>query len=122
MAVQINGDIKVIENPESHTSAQYTEDIISSEGGFLYSIDPYALGLISIQLGAGRTKKDDLLHMNAGIRLHKKVGDAVSSGDLLATVYAESEPLLKSQLERIGNTFEFKDEKPEIPELILEVI
>ena len=38
-------------------------------------------------LGAGRAKKNDGIDLTAGIRLHRRCGDFVQAGDLLATLY-----------------------------------
>ena len=38
-------------------------------------------------LGAGRESKEDTIDLSAGIVMNKKVGDRVSKGDLLATLY-----------------------------------
>ena len=38
-------------------------------------------------LGAGRATKEDVIDMGVGIVLNKKVGDKLSTGDVLATIY-----------------------------------
>ena len=41
-------------------------------------------------LGAGRETKDSPIDFAAGLILHKKYGDAVTSDDVIATLYTES--------------------------------
>lgn len=46
-----------------------------------------------MQLGGGRTKKDDVLDYGVGITLHKKLGDAVTEGESLMTIATEKEDI-----------------------------
>ena len=41
-------------------------------------------------LGAGRASKEDKIDYAAGIVIHKKVGDEVKKGDLIATLYYDN--------------------------------
>ena len=45
-------------------------------------------GLFAMKLGAGRAIKTDSLDYETGIVFHKKVGDAVSENDVIATIYS----------------------------------
>jgi thymidine phosphorylase len=45
------------------------------------------IGNACVILGGGRERKEDSVDPAAGIVLHKKVGDAVSQGEPLATIH-----------------------------------
>ena len=47
-------------------------------------------------LGAGRTKKEDAIDYSAGILLHKKYGDEVKKGDVLAELLTSDETRLSA--------------------------
>jgi pyrimidine-nucleoside phosphorylase len=49
------------------------------------------VGKASVILGGGREKKEDSIDPAVGFELHKKVGDAVSPGEALCTIYYNSE-------------------------------
>jgi len=46
------------------------------------------LGLLAMELGAGRKSREAKLDLGAGIRVHRTVGDPVQAGDLLFSVHA----------------------------------
>jgi len=62
-------------------------EVLSKEAGYIESIDALMIGKAAMRLGAGREKKEDLILLDVGIDLHKKTGDYVNKGDLLATLY-----------------------------------
>lgn len=61
--------------------------VFSCKSGYLNSINSYIIGISSMNLGAGRVRKDDKIDYNAGIILNKNIGDYVKKGDLLCTCY-----------------------------------
>jgi thymidine phosphorylase len=49
------------------------------------------IGNACVILGGGRERKEDSVDPAVGIVLHKKVGDAVSKGESLATIHYNAE-------------------------------
>jgi pyrimidine-nucleoside phosphorylase len=45
------------------------------------------LGILAMEMGAGRASKDDVLDLGVGIRVHANVGDRVEAGQKLLTLY-----------------------------------
>ncbi|HIU70146.1 MAG TPA: pyrimidine-nucleoside phosphorylase [Candidatus Enterosoma merdigallinarum] len=103
------GDVSFLDNPEKFPTAIYSYPVKSLKGGYIKSIDALDLGLISMELGAGREKKDDMIDPTAGIVLAKKVGDYVNKGDLLLTLYTERANK-RDLLSRALGDYEFSDE------------
>jgi len=62
-------------------------EIKAKQDGWIHAVDSRALGILAMELGAGRRSKDDVLDLGVGIRLHRNVGDAVKVGETLFTVY-----------------------------------
>ena len=79
------GDFTSLLNP-SFLKTKTSSPILADRDGYVGHIDALALGQIASLLGAGRLTKDDLIDVNAGILLNKKIGDQVKQGDLLATL------------------------------------
>ena len=66
-------------------------EIKATQAGWIHAVDSRALGILAMELGAGRRSKDDVLDLGVGIRLHRNVGDSVKAGDTLFTVYAKQD-------------------------------
>ena len=66
-------------------------EIHSSQDGVIESIDALQIGELAVSLGAGRLNKGDVIDPCAGIVLNCKVGDSVSKGDILATLYSNKD-------------------------------
>jgi len=55
---------------------------------YVSSIDALKIGEAAMILGAGRLTKSDVIDPSVGIVVHKKVGDKVTKGDVIATIYS----------------------------------
>ncbi len=78
------------------------------------------LGIAAMMLGAGRKTKEDAIDYAVGIKLHKKVGDAVQEGDTLLTIYSNQKDI-EDVIERIEQSITI-GESGEEPVLIHEMI
>jgi len=65
-------------------------EIKATRAGWIHAVESRSLGILAMELGAGRKSKDDVLDMGVGIRIHKNVGDRVEAGDTVFTVYAKA--------------------------------
>ena len=73
----------------------------------------------ALLLGAGRNTKEDKIDFSAGIILNKKTGDAVRTGDILATLYTEDESKFDSAEKRFLSSTVISDQKPAYRPIIL---
>jgi thymidine phosphorylase len=85
------GDPRVIDDPKKLPQAQHTMKISSPRGGYLASLQCEQIGTACVVLGGGRERKEDSVDPTVGIVLHQKVGDAISAGEPLATIYYNAE-------------------------------
>ena len=90
------GNTDIIDNPEIFPMAKFALDVFAKESGYIVKIDTQKIGNVSVELGAGRLKKEDKIDISAGLVLSKKIGDYVESGDSLATLYTNDEQKLAS--------------------------
>lgn len=95
LIVAQGGNGQVVDDSSLLGSARFTYDIRASKAGYIAHMNTEACGIASVMLGAGRIVKDGPIDMTAGIVMHKKTGDAVVAGDVLATLYANDESLFE---------------------------
>ncbi len=90
----------------------------ADRSGALARIDALSVGRAAGVLGGGRARKGDPIDMGVGVVLHAKVGDAVSAGEPVATVYHRNGRGLEQAQELLSNATDIAD-AAEAPTLIL---
>ncbi len=119
MVVAQKGDVSMIDHPEKFLTAK-THKIYADKAGFIESFKTTDIGTAARLLGAGRLTKEDVLDLDVGVDIHKKIGDKVEKGDLLATIY-HNDKGLKQASEVLTSAIKIgKTQKPS--ELIAKVI
>ena len=87
------GDPTIVEQPERILTARYTMELPAKQSGVVSKIVANELGIAAMMLGAGRkTKEEDIDHA-VGLKLHKKIGDTVTKGESLLTIYSNDEEI-----------------------------
>jgi len=89
MVARQGGDVSYVERVERYRPSTNVVHIESPTSGDIDRIDAMELGFAAISLGAGRMRVDERIEPRAGIFLARKVGDTVSAGEILATLYTE---------------------------------
>lgn len=84
------GDISPIDDFDKFPKARYIEEVISPREGYITKINAEALGLIAMELGAGRATKESKIDLAVGIVLNKKRSDKVNKGDVLAYIHSNN--------------------------------
>ena len=113
------GDVSFVEHPEKYVRSKFSQEIKATQEGFVNSIDSLELGFTGISLGAGRTRVDDLIDPKAGIVLKKKVGDAISAGDVLAILHTDKEKIVDEAAARISRAYSLAPVKPPITPIVI---
>ncbi|MGB3974959.1 MAG: thymidine phosphorylase [bacterium] len=115
------GDPNSVSPPYSLPISTKTLTLSAPKSGFICGIDPMALGLTAVELGAGRSKIDDEIDPRVGFELLVKTGDDVSKGQEMIRVFF-TKPLEQNQLETLRNAFEISEVKPAEKPLFLDRI
>lgn len=82
------GDVDVIDHPEKLAQAPIIEDVYADNAGYVAEFNARVVGEVSVEMGAGRARKGDIIDPSVGLVIHRKVGDRVAKGDLLFTIHA----------------------------------
>jgi pyrimidine-nucleoside phosphorylase len=104
------GDFNAILKPGALVT-KFTQDITAKQSGFLDHVNALKLGQIASLLGAGRITKDDVIDPNAGIVITKKIGDPVTEGDRLASLYS-NKPIQPEFITDTGAAFGISNQRP----------
>ena len=82
------GEVSVVDKPTLLPQAPFVETVAAERSGYLLGIDAREVGETSVELGAGRTRKEDPIDHAVGIVIHHKVGDHIGKGEGLFTIHA----------------------------------
>ena len=116
------GDSAAVYDTALLPEASIVEDIDSVQDGYVCHIDCDEIGICSLLLGGGRETKESVIDLSVGLVLHKKVGDAVRTGEALATIYANDRNKLNAAKERFMQAYHFADGPVEEASLIKGIV
>ncbi|MBD3010434.1 MULTISPECIES: thymidine phosphorylase [unclassified Streptomyces] len=78
-------------DPDAPLPVAREQHVLRAEStGVLTRLDAYAVGLAAWRLGAGRARKEDPVQAGAGVELHAKPGDHVTTGQPLLTLHTDT--------------------------------
>lgn len=81
------GDSSVIKDYDKNFPSKNQIEIVADKDGYVDYFNSQQLGFLSIELGAGRKTKEDVIDHAAGIYLNKVSGEKVGKGDVVMTLY-----------------------------------
>jgi pyrimidine-nucleoside phosphorylase len=119
------GDISLFEgeaNPADHHKPTATRVITAPQTGYLSSMDCKQVGWAVQRLGAGRAKPGDPVSAHAGIEMHAKLGDLITEGQPLVTLFSEDPTLLNEPEQMLHETLQITTTPASKQPLIREVI
>ena len=114
------GDPAVVDDPDLLPKARYITKLKSYRNGYIYDMPARPLGILAMNLGAGREHIDDVVDPAVGIVLNKKEGDFVARGEEIAFVY-HNKPLEKEWLQRFYESITMTD-LPFEPDPVIEKV
>jgi pyrimidine-nucleoside phosphorylase len=95
----------------------------SPRSGFVTKVNTAEVGHAIAAIGGGRVRIDDAIDPSVGFIAEIKLGDRITAGATLGTVYCREESKAKEAAVRIQSAYKIGDQPPtEIPQLMMEVI
>jgi thymidine phosphorylase len=116
------GDARVATDPERLPRAPETVTLTSTAEGWVTGIDPLALGLTAVAMGAGRTRADQAVDHAVGIELLATRGARVAANQPLARLHVRSRAQADEALPRVRAAFTIAPEPCATTPLILDRI
>lgn len=116
------GDIECIDNTDLFPKAKYVVPVVAENSGVVKKIHAENLGIVAMELGAGRATKESKIDLAVGIVLNKKRGDKVEKGDTIAYIHSNDENLIeKAKMDILKNYEILEGYENDIP-LIHEIV
>lgn len=111
MIVAQGGDPSCCDDVSKLPQAKVVRDLPSLRSGYVHHMDTISLGNAAQSMGAGRRKMTDIIDHSVGFVLHRRIGDAISEGTPIATVYAKDEQSAALAIAEIQKSIIIGDEK-----------
>ena len=80
------GDPSFIDDPRLLAQPRRTIEVLAPHRGYIAKINALSVGMLSVELGAGRLRQEDVVDPAAGIRIHRNTGDRVEANEPIATI------------------------------------
>jgi pyrimidine-nucleoside phosphorylase len=93
--------------------------VAASVDGYVQAIDALAVGMASLELGAGRVRKEDKVDHAAGLVIKAPVGARVHAGDPLVVVHARTEELVRQVTPRLQQAWQLSAQELSRPPHVL---
>lgn len=122
MIIAQGGNANVINDFSLLPQAKHQAEVLAPQAGYVTSIDTLAIGHATMHLGAGRRRLDSAIDMAVGLRIIAKIGDYVTEGQNLCTIYYNDESFLATTQKRIEKAYQISEEKIIPSELVKEII
>ncbi|MGN1043242.1 MAG: pyrimidine-nucleoside phosphorylase [Acutalibacteraceae bacterium] len=119
MVTAQGGDLSNFDSLINLQKGSMMYEVLSADKGYLVSMDAELLGKASMELGAGREKKEDEIDYKAGIVLHKKIGDKVEKDERIAVFYSSDIDKFSKAEEIFKKSLSYSKHPPEKSPLIL---
>lgn len=119
MVAAQGGDTTYLDDVEQFKKAKFIMPVYSSEDGFVEKIDADIVGSIAKYLATDDDKK---LDKSAGIVLNKKIGDEVTSGEIVAYIHTNYENKVMGATQNLENAFKFSKKPVKITSRVVEII
>ncbi len=112
--VNQGGNPGIIEDFNILPRAEQKIKLYCKNNGYISALNALAVGTAAMLSGAGREQKGDNIDPAAGVYLHKKYGEKVHSGDLLAVLHSnKKEEDLQEAVKILKKAFQVSKNKPE---------
>ncbi len=112
-----------VDNPKAYFKPSKLKfELKADKKGYVQHIDAKTAGMAGVLLGAGRNTMEDPIDYGAGIWLHKKSGDAVKKGDIIASIYASDKKRLEDGVALFKKAVKLAAKRPAPYKIVKEII
>lgn len=106
---------------EAMFKPKYKYEIKAKKDGYVQFLDAKEVGLIALELGAGRHYKEEKIDFQAGIYLNQQTNDKVHKNEVVATLYS-SKPIEEDVIKRFEKNYNINQRKIKLSKPIIKTI
>jgi thymidine phosphorylase len=99
-----------------------SETVTAPRGGTMGDIDAMAVGMTAWRLGSGRSRPGEQVQPVAGVRVHRRPGEAVVAGEPLFTLYTDAPERFAAAMAELDGGWSVDDAAPPQRPLIIDRI
>ncbi|NLC54417.1 MAG: pyrimidine-nucleoside phosphorylase [Erysipelothrix sp.] len=115
------GNAEVVNDASLLPQAKHITVIKSEGSGYIEDIMAHQLGVLAMQLGAGRSKAEDDVNPAVGLVLKHKVGESIKKGEPIVDVYHDNELNLE-WLEKLRTSFKISQNPVKVEPIIYKIL
>lgn len=116
------GDVRVIEDYSRLPVARNRIKVKAQKTGYINHINTFDIGMLLVQLGGGRFKKEEKIDPSCGFRIYKKIGDYVKKGECLVKIFCDNRSKTRSVVKQMHDVFTIKTKSCRRKTLIREIL
>lgn len=116
------GDTAAIDNPALLPRASRTVSILSPKDGYVTRVDAMGIALAALDLGAGRSRAEDMIDPAVGVSHLVKTGERISRGAPLCLLHVNREERLANACDTIMGAISIGGKPPAHVPLVAGVI
>lgn len=112
------GDGAVLEDLERLPSAPVRRQLRATASGWVEGVTPTVVGYGVVELGGGRKRLGEAIDPSVGFLLHRKPGEEVSGGEVLAEVHAADDAGAERGVEILQEAYRIGGTEPTLRPLV----
>lgn len=113
------GDARACDDPSLLPAASHVVEVRAARAGYVQAIDAYAIGMLSMGLGAGRAVQGGSLDLSVGLEIFAKIGQQVEVGDVIGFVHGSEEGVARQAVLGVQQAIEMSEMPVDPPTLVL---
>jgi pyrimidine-nucleoside phosphorylase len=116
------GDPAVVRDPGRLPQAAMRLPVRSARAGYVAAVDAERLGLVAMNLGAGRRTKEDVIDLSVGLEVRVELGSRVEEGQELALIHGPDAARTEAAAKEVVLAYELSQGPATAPPLVYEVV
>ena len=116
------GDPGVLDDYSLFSQPTCQLELQAAADGWIFQMDTAAIGHAFVAAGGGRLSKEDQIDKTAGFIFHRRLGDHVLKGDVIAVIQANNSDKAAIALDKLQKAIQINNQKPVLLPIILDTI